>query len=364
MKPHAAQLRQQQSQQRRARLQESLARANVDPALLARQQQRPRDRTRQVITQAEWEELVEQHEDSGKIFRRFFFAVVIAVCLLILYGKYDVEYNLEVPQIENGQGFSGEAKNHGARDSTSLKDLEKYFETLGVQQRFTTVEDASDVEEAKQRRLENYRVKKEVERAYKEHLESQNQLVYCGRSCSDKQGAMQTAYNKLNAHVERELFGVLLDAEDTKSKRTTSQADLLKKYEEKKAKIEATEKDEEVRSMELEELRDALEVLQSPEGRQYYLFYGEKPPEHMRYVSARHGGWGQELALGTFKYKLVIMWLDYLHQHFGLWGETIVLLVILGGVLSKLPTALQQSMQVLDDLDWDTDQAEQRQKED
>lgn len=348
MKPLAAQLRQ---QQRKARLQESLQKA--DTSMLSSTAPRSRRSIEdRIITQAEWEELVQTHEDSGKGFRRFLLVAVFVFCLILLYGKYDIEYQVEVPQKESGRGFPGDAHRSSQASSTG-PEMDEYLKTLGVNERFVSLEPNLKEEEEKMRRLENFRVKKEVRKAYKSHLKNQSALVYCGRSCQQQQGAVQNAYNRLEAQVDRELFGVLLDVEDTKSARTTSMSQLKEKYEEKKAKIEATEENEELREMALEELRDAFEILQDPEARKYYLLFGEKPPESMRYVSARHGGWGQEIALGTFKFKIIWMWLDFLHNHLGLWGETIILGSLVLLVLAKLPQSLEQSMKILEELDID-----------
>lgn len=353
MKPHAAQLRQQQALQRRARLQDSLAKVNVDPATASRYQQvKPRTRGQHVITQAEWDEMVEHHEDSGKTFRYAFLVVVLLVCLLLLGGKYDSEYGLDLPQVG---GKSRELK--GPMSDAEL--LAKHFDILGVDQHFTSRQQEEREEEDRERRLENYRVKQQVKSAYERHLESQNQLVYCGRSCTQKNDAVQLAYDKLMSQVDRELFGFLLDADDVKAALGTSKADIKKRYEEKVAAVEGSNFSEEVRHMELEELRDAYEIIQDADSRKYYLLYGEKPPEVMKHTSARHGGWGQEMALGTYKYKIIIMWLDYVHQYIGLWGETVVLLALIVGLCLKMPEALEQSMRIVDEMDWgDEDEAE------
>lgn len=385
MKPRSAQLKQQQALNRRAKLEESAARAQQEdmfgrhnamrnypmapPSRFAftNRVERRRDPNRGIITQSEWNELVEQHEDSGKAFRYFFALLILAAVIFLSFTKYDEEFNLEVPQIESGVGFGeipaeeapSSSPDHGV-PTQNLADLEEYYKVLGVEDRLKTQTDetvrasaaAAGIDPDKERRRENRRVRQKLKEAYDRHNEQRGQLVHCGRSCEQSNQQVQIAYNRLASVVDRELFGVLLDAKDTKSVRATSPAELKKKYEEKKAKIMETETDEEDREMALEELKDAYDIIVDDSARKYYLLYGAKPPEHMRHVSARHGGWGQEMALGTYKYRIIIMWLDFLHDKIGVWGETIVLLSVVVFILSRLPAALKQSERLLNDLEW------------
>lgn len=48
------------------------------------------------------------------------------------------------------------------------------------------------------------------------------------------------------------------------------------------------------------------------------------------------------MTLGTYKYRIIIMWLDFLHKYIGVWGETAVLLCVLVFVLVRLPNAMKQ----------------------
>ncbi|KAG5481138.1 hypothetical protein CUR178_06370 [Leishmania enriettii] len=385
MKPKAAQVRQQQSLNRRAKLEESAALAQQN--LFARQglmrdavgayqrnrtygcagyPARNRDPNRGVITQTEWNELVERHEDSGKCFRYLFGILIFVAILFLTLTKYDEEYNLEVPQVESGRGF-GEVLN--PQRAVDAEELEAYYHTLGVEGRLNlTARTASGVNNAseanrsskkttddpdKARRRENYKVRQQIKQAFHDHQEKYGQLVYCGRRCEAENKQVEFAYNKLTSQVDRELFGVLLDARDTKSVRSTTPAQLKRKYEEKRRQILETEENEEDRKMALEELKDAYDIIENPDARTYYLLYGAKPPEQMRHVSARHGGWGQEMALGTFKHRIIIMWLDFLHQYIGVWGETAVLGCVLLFALLRLPQAMKDSERFLQELDLD-----------
>ncbi|CUG02225.1 Hypothetical protein, putative, partial [Bodo saltans] len=145
-------------------------------------------------------------------------------------------------------------------------------------------------------------------------------------------------------------YGVLLDSKNTKEKRGASQAELREFYEAKKAEIVAGDENEEDRNMALEELRDAYEILANPEAKAYYHLYGRKPPAIMKHASARHGGWGQEVQLGSFKYRLIFSWLDYFDSS---WGEIVVLGAIAVFILMRLPQALQQTQRLVEELEWE-----------
>lgn len=353
-------MRQQQAQQRRSKLEAITATAEAEARQnpqLRRQLQamsatsRSRDPNRGIITQAEWNELVEKREESGTLFRYVFALLILASVVLLALFKYDEEFVMELPQIVSGREF-GEVR-HAETDAgqISVADVDSYYRVLGVENRPTSIpngEETAKDDPDKQRRLENYRVRQNVKRAFHGYQEQQKQLVYCGRACEVKEMQVELAYNKLVSQVDRELFGVLLDAHNSKEMRSASPQLLKEKYEAKKIQIEREESNEELRDMALEELKDAYEIIQDPEARKYYLLYGAKPPEFMRHVSARHGGWGQEITLGTFKYRLIIMWLDYLHDKIGLWGETAVLLGVVVLVLMRLPYALKQSEAILE----------------
>ncbi|KAH9589429.1 hypothetical protein LSM04_009067 [Trypanosoma melophagium] len=370
MIPRAAQIRQQQANERRAKLEESAARAaredifarhngmrgvhGVSSRFANTNRYSRRDPNRGIITQAEWNALVEAHEDSGLKFRIFFFVFVLFAILLLSFAKYDVEFNLEPPQIESGKGF-GEVSSTSS-GGISTEELEKYYQTLGVKGRLRGEEknvENADYDADKERRRENFRVRKEIRQALKRHEKERGQLVHCGRACEAKNQQVNLAYNRLASQVDRELYGVLLDAKDTKSKRSLDAAELKKAYEAKKKQVEENEKDEEDKEMALEELKDAYDILVNPEARNYYLLYGMKPPEHMRHISSRSGGWGQELTLGTYKYRIILAWLDFSHDYIGLWGETAVLIAALAFVLSRIPIALKQSQRLLDELEWE-----------
>nr|CCC94479.1 conserved hypothetical protein [Trypanosoma congolense IL3000] len=382
MIPRTAQVRRQQANERRAKLEESAARAAREDVFarhnhmygVQRQNSRfantnrysRRDPNRGIITQSEWDAMVDEQENSGFMFRVIFsLAILLGVCFLVL-AKYDVEFNLEPPQLESGKGF-GEA-NPTHTGAVTPDEAEGYYEILGIKGRIRTQATVNEAKREggedpdKERRRENYRIRQEIRKAYKEHKEARGQLVHCGRTCEAKNQQVELAYNRLASQVDRELYGVLLDTTDTKKARSMDASELKKAYEAKKKKVEETEKNEEDRAMALEELRSAYDILINPDARNYYLLYGLKPPEHMGHVSTRNGGWGQEMMLGTFKYRVIITWLDYLQNYIGLWGETIVLLSAVGFVLSRLPLALKQSESIMEDLEWEDAIEEERKR--
>jgi hypothetical protein len=412
--PRVAQIRQLQAQNRQKHMEDNASRANADDrnSMFAKHHQnqrhaygqaprfsmtnRPtRDRNAGVISSREWEEAVSKYDDSGKGFRRFFYGFVLFALVLLAFAKYDVEVNLEVPQIESGRGFGEvvadddipDSSDNNAGDNANsrpsngasklsdreMRELDEMYNLLGVKGRLkqkraqpskpaaTTNPDTSGDAAAtapptpaadpdKERRRENYRVRQELKNAYESHQEGLGQLVHCGRACESKNQQVELAYTTLASQIDRELYGVLLDSKNTKEKRGASQAELREFYETKKAEIVASDENEEDRNMALEELRDAYEILANPEAKAYYHLYGRKPPAIMKHASARHGGWGQEVQLGSFKYRLIFSWLDYFDSS---WGEIVVLGAIAVFILMRLPQALQQTQRLVEELEWE-----------
>jgi len=399
--PRLAQLRQMQALNRRKQLDENASRASADErnSMFSKHHQiqrhggpgmqmprfamtnRPmRDRNAGVITAKEWEEGVAKYDDSGKNFRRGFYAMVILILLILGFAKY-VEANLEVPQIESGTGF-GEVRDmddsdhrftsdtsevSGSTGATRVQDqeMEALYEVLGVKGRLqksapkAPTKDGSETSSAsppaqedpdKERRRENYRVRQELKNAYEKHREGLGQLVHCGRNCEAKNQQVELAYTALASQVDRELYGVLLNAKGSKEKRSAAGPELKKAFEEKKAEILASEDNDEDKQMALEEIKDAFEILSNPESRAYYHLYGQKPPAKMKHMSARHGGWGQEIQLGTFKYRMIFAWLDYFGSSY---GEIVILGCIVVFVLMRLPQALQQTQRLVEEMEWE-----------
>jgi hypothetical protein len=367
----------QQQQQRFAAGQSRQAPMNFRP--------QRRDRNAGVITDDEWREGVEEHVDSGKSFRRWLF-IILGLCVLFLaWTKYEMEESIALPpELIALAERDAEVRGEPVRDPTSGKtvhvidnlenpeQMEEYYKLLNVEKavELTHEEMVQKAEEAlarrraeatdqatkekfegqdalrremkeqdRLRRLDERRRMQKLRESYEKRQEQYGQLVHCGRSCEAEQQQVQLAYNTLSGKVQRELIGVLLDENIAETgRRSVDPATLKENYEKKKEAIENDATlDDEVKSMELAEIRDAFEILSHPEGRRYYQMTGRKPPEHMKHTSQTHGGWGQELLLRTHKNRLILAWLDYFGTS---WADYGVLLVI-GCVGFVLPVAMQ-----------------------
>jgi hypothetical protein len=210
-------------------------------------------------------------------------------------------------------------------------------------------------EEEKQRRRENWQLRKKMRQNMDRFTESQSQLVHCGKSCQDTSKQMQLAYDTLVSQVDRELYGVLMGEEEVKKSdfRKLSDKDLREAYQKKKAEVEETETDTDDKEMALAELKDAWEIASNSDARNYYLMYGRKPPEQMRHVRATHGGWGQELAMRTFRNRLVFAWLNYFNSAS---VDYAVILVVIGvgyliPMIFAVPKALEVAQAMVDEQD-------------
>lgn len=299
---------------------------------------------------------MEQREDSGRRFRRLFIVVVLLIIGFLGYTKLDMEYNVEIPQIGDGteSGQTGRPATVVRSSDEDQQQLDGFYRLLNVEGRIRTAapkqETDASKDEALQRRRENYRVKQELKKAYNTHQEQYGQLVHCGRSCESSHQQVELAYSALTSKVERELYGVLLDDVAKGEKRkTATQKELKEAYEKKKADIEKeTPEGSEDRTMALEEIKDAYEILANPDARRYYHLYGAKPPEMMKHTSARYGGWGQELMLRTFKNRIIFTWMDYLNSY---WCDMGILFAFgcigfLLPVLTQLPAIIEMANKI------------------
>lgn len=332
---------------------------------------RVRDRNAGVISEKEWEEAVVAHEESGRGFRKVLLVCLLFVLGLLAYFKWDTEMSVDLPpelqrlaahdaEIRGEKLAEGERPAKVVQEPGAAEQLDKFYELLNVKGRIKAtdedeVEVASDMPEEeqtktraaadKQRRLDNWRVKKQLEKNFQEHNEAYGQLVTCGRTCESEHKQMQLAYETLNSKVDRELFGVLLDENVVQTGRRLADANELKSaYEKKKEEILTSEKEgSEEAEMQLAEIKDAYEILVNPEARSYYQLYGAKPPEYMKKTNAKHGGWGQDLLLRTHKNRLVLAWLEYLDAA---WADYSVLCVI--GFFGFMLPALVQLPRIIE----------------
>eukprot|EP00758_Cryptobia_borreli_P018310 Tbor_TRINITY_DN669_c0_g1::TRINITY_DN669_c0_g1_i1::g.1627::m.1627 len=409
--PRAAQIRREAAARREAHLTKNASEGD-GPARVPRGQfyntnrsgyslRQVSDRRNDYISSAELEMAMEARNNSGTAFRKMFMIGVVFVIGLLVYFKYDDEFNIEVPQIESGMGFGevtedldgyvdadkvGDAKGAktGSAYSVSQEEINNHLRTLGVKGDFkikavpkvekvekvnkdpsTPTNEATSTQEEEDsiqspydasdpdlaRRLEMFRTKKEIKKAMDSHSDKFGQLVTCGRACTSEHQQITTAYESVNSVLPREVFKTVLGTKDTKSGRYISPSQLKEKYTQNIKEIEKIE-NEEVREMALTEMKEAYEILRSPDARRYYQLYGRKPPEHMKHTKATHGGWGQELYLGSYKYRIIFAILDYFHNS---WGETIVLSLLLGLLLARFPSILAQTMKMKDVLEAQED---------
>lgn len=414
--PRAAQIRQLQAQARRNKLEENAVSGDLDrrDSMFAKHNQQlrqpppntrtmggngfggrfsstnrvQRDPNQGVITAREFDEMVQKREESGRGFRVVFGVCCAAVLLLLMFAKYDVEVNLEMPQIESGSGF-GEEKDYddgaanaapkggGAAGTVSEvegAEMDEMYKILNVQGRLKKPErrkpdaaaaaaDASSsakVDRDKQRRRDNYRVRQELKAAYTAHQDGIGQLVHCGRSCEAKNQQVELAYTAIASQIDRPLESVLFDEGDSRrSGRGWKASELKEMYEKKVAAAMETETDPDDRAMAVEELKDAYSILSNPEATTYMRLMGRKPPELMKHMSQRDGGWGEKLQTGQHKNRLIFAWLDYFNNP---WAETFVLGMIAVFMLMRLPAALKQTHEMVDQLEWEDKREAQNRK--
>jgi hypothetical protein len=346
-----------------------------------------RDTSQDIITAKEWDEMVQKREESGKIFRVLFGIACAVVMLLLFFAKYDLEVNLEMPQIEYGTGF-GEVKDYeeaadttarhaggaaGSVSEVSGAEMEHLYSVLGVKGRLQKptrpTQQQQEPDEGKQdnaaageaprkakydpdkeRRRDNYRVRQELKAAYQKHQEGIGQLVHCGRSCEAKNQQVELAYTALASQIDRPLETVLFDKAEQRKKRSWAPSELKETFAKKMKEIEETETDEEDRAMAVEELKDAFDILSNHEATTYMRLVGRKPPTYMKHVSQRDGGWGEKLQTGQYKNRLIFAWLDYFNNP---WVEVGLLVAIALFMLARLPAALKQTQALVEQLEWE-----------
>lgn len=295
-----------------------------------------------IISNEEWDGMVEEMDPSGSKFRLFFMSFIGFIILLLVGLKYFRDFGL---------GVSEELleKTYEDRAIRFDPELEKHYKALKLDSEYrqllaigtgndinetmdndegsdsdTSYKHYSDDETSTvarlrlEQRIAKHRLRKKLEENFDKHQTEQGQLVSCGKSCKNERDNVNIAYNTLVSQVDRELYSLLFDDTITKTedgeliqKRTQPTTSHVKqKYKEKLLAIYETEKDPELKEMALAELKDAYDILISDRARTYYHLYGSKPPEQMKRTDPRHGGWGHELALRTFRNRMVFDVLD------------------------------------------------------
>eukprot|EP00667_Euglena_gracilis_P019525 EG_transcript_20934 len=143
--------------------------------------------------------------------------------------------------------------------------------------------------------------REKVEEAFKQKLDELQKEGSDCVDCDKKIVAIKDAYNALSTHVVNPYHKVL------NVPKRAGYHDVKKAY--AKAKQEAEEGKS---SYDLAEIKEAYDILSHPEARVYYNLYGAKPPALMKHQQkVTHGGWGVEIGMGTFKYAILLAWLEY-----------------------------------------------------
>ena len=234
---------------------------------------------RSLISAQEMEENFERHEDGGRWFRTLLVGFIVIILVGLGYMKYNLEYRVHLPS----------AYSESSSRDTPLVDpiAKKYYDQLAVSigERQTLFDNSLS---AKERRRERYRLRKAARQSYEGHLKHHHALLHCGRDCEGRHKQIELAFQNINQKFDRNLYDVL----GISKKEAIDLHKLKKRYEDLTNHV--SEENDEDRAIELEELRDAFDVLSDANSRNFYNLYGLRPPDEMKHTSARFGGWGQE----------------------------------------------------------------------
>eukprot|EP00668_Euglena_longa_P029187 GGOE01036531.1.p1 GENE.GGOE01036531.1~~GGOE01036531.1.p1 ORF type:complete len:320 (+),score=89.17 GGOE01036531.1:92-961(+) len=227
------------------------------------------------LRQDELEEYFREQHHEGVCFRRCMLFAVIGTVFFLLWLKWDRESLVadieEKPVEENGVA---------SEDPT-----DEYYEMLNVKK--------SD----KNRR-------EKVEEAFKQKMEELEKEGTDCIDCDKKIVKIKDAYTALSTHVVNPYHKVL---------NVPKRAGF---HDVKKAFLKAKQEAEEGKSSyDLAEIKEAYDILSHPEARVYYNLYGAKPPAIMKHQQkVTHGGWGVEIGMGTFKYAIILAWLEHFNN--------------------------------------------------
>ena len=229
---------------------------------------------------------MEGKRKTKEVKEKFVHAVLLLSSILFFLGIYTaknyIKYNS--PPISS---LTSSGDNH-ISTFTSLIDPEsrKYFEQFEVDVKEQQQKAKENLTELEQRR-ERYRLRQAARKIYEDHLKTQSALIHCGKSCANRHKQLKIAFQHINKRFDRNLYEVLgVSNKDKLDFRT-----LKKRYNEIKAKVREQDED---RSMILEELHDALNILSDSDSRIFYNLYGTRPPANMLQTSGRTGGWGHK----------------------------------------------------------------------
>lgn len=280
----------------------------------------------------------EQSDDSakGSGFRKLL-AIFLIISVLLLAGvKLFDEATVVEPGVGGADDFasSTSAAETNPDEVVAAESTFSFLSALGLSKEDRFKEKPANRKETKAEKEERLRENWQKMQKIKEHLTEikteQSALVYCGQECQDSGKQVQAAYDALASRVERPLTEALFGEEDSAKININRLTDkqIREQYEKKKKEIEETiPENSEDRKMYLAEIKDAAEIMQNAEARKYYLMYNQKPPEHVKHVKSTHGGWGQELALKTFRNRMVMGWLQHMESA---WADWTVIGMVIG----------------------------------
>lgn len=227
------------------------------------------------LRQDELEAYFAEQQNEGACFRKCLAFLVVGTVFFLLWLKWDRESLVADLEIEDK-----DADGEGKGDQT-----DQYYEVLNVDK------DEPDWRE-------------KVEEAYKRKSEELEKSGSDCKDCANQLVALKDAYNALSTHVANPYHKVL---------KIGKRAGF---HEVKKAYMKAKQDAEEGKSdYPLAEIKEAYDIMSHSEARVYYNLYGAKPPALMKHQQkVTHGGWGVEIGMGTFKYAILMAWLDYFNN--------------------------------------------------
>jgi len=235
----------------------------------------------------EIEELLENQSQAGGGFRCSFYFLIFLTVACLVFMKIDKDFLVpDVPE---------EKKKRAATEFRTAAD-ELYEELQLKGGRAKTNPDDPDLPNAPP--VDDVSAE-ELKQRYEEQRENLEKCVGGDKAeCQKKSRSLTLKFNQVSSLVEHDYYDLL------KVSAGASPSSIKRAYEEAKSNPNLDSKA-------LTQLKEAHDMLMHPETRAYYNLYLMKPPERMRHVSARHGGWGMEWGLGTHKFRLFEAWLAY-----------------------------------------------------
>eukprot|EP01013_Petalomonas_cantuscygni_P021080 TRINITY_DN4005_c0_g1_i1.p1 TRINITY_DN4005_c0_g1~~TRINITY_DN4005_c0_g1_i1.p1 ORF type:complete len:351 (+),score=67.72 TRINITY_DN4005_c0_g1_i1:204-1256(+) len=250
---------------------------------------------------------LEEQQQAGQNFRCLFYFLIFLVVALLFYLR--VDRDTMTPQVE--------IKERPVSEADPLREAAAELERQFAEQRRAAAvargedPDAVAAEKVDLDEMDHHELEQLVQKR-------QSDLARCeGMSpedCRKQSKALTMHFDQVSAHVEKDFYKVLHVDPAAADPQTIRRA-----YDEAKSNPDIGRKD-------LALIKEARDLLLNPETRLYYNLYGNRPPTSMKGSSARHGGWGTEWMLGTYRFKLVEAWLRYFEHR---WWATMMALMFI-----------------------------------